>query len=67
MEWKLKSVLGAAALILACGGGGVVATAVPGTTPGTTEETTSAPSTVRIGWAGSPDTLNPGKRPHKGG
>lgn len=45
-------------LLTACGGGGG-ATAT--TAPEKTEEPVAAePVTVRIGWAGSPDTLNPG-------
>jgi len=70
MKEKLLYVLVLAALILsACGGGGApaekpsqsdgggAATQAPSQSGG---EDSSEPVIVRIGWAGSPDTLNPG-------
>lgn len=39
---------------------GCVSSAVPSATPTTETEATAAPSVLRIGWKGAPDTLNPG-------
>ena len=54
-------------LLAACGGAAPTsgpATAPQGEQPAPTTGTTAAqpsqPATVRIGWGGSPDTLNPG-------
>ena len=53
---KLRSLLPLACalnlIVAACGGGGAVTTPAPAATEG--------PAIVRIGWGGSPDTLNPG-------
>jgi peptide/nickel transport system substrate-binding protein len=46
------------AFLAACGGG--QATEAPTTDEGTTPPEASEPAVLRIGWAGSPDTLNPG-------
>ncbi|MBM4422513.1 MAG: ABC transporter substrate-binding protein [Chloroflexi bacterium] len=48
----LSAALVVAAIVSACGGGGGAATQAPAATEG--------PAIVRLGWAGSPDTLNPG-------
>jgi len=59
MKAKIFYVLVMAVLILtACGGGGAAAT--NSNTQATQPASNSEKSTVRIGWAGSPDTLNPG-------
>ena len=56
MKHKLLYLLVLAALILsACGGAPASGTDAPAT-----EAAASAPSVVHIGWAGSPDSLNPG-------
>lgn len=56
MKQKLLYLLVLAALILsACGGAPTSGTDAP-----VAEETASVPSVVHVGWAGSPDSLNPG-------
>jgi peptide/nickel transport system substrate-binding protein len=67
-KWYLFSVLAVAALLLAACGGGPAQPAPPAESQPAQEEAAQAPAeapaatggTVRIGWAGSPDTLNPG-------
>jgi peptide/nickel transport system substrate-binding protein len=62
MKHKLFYLLTLVALLLsACGGTPSAGTAAPsGATEPAGGEAPSAPSIVRIGWAGSPDSLNPG-------
>lgn len=58
MKKSLLYVLVLIALVIsACGGGGTVPA---GEEPAGQEGSEGAPAIVRIGWAGSPDTLNPG-------
>ena len=59
MNKKILYVIALIALVIsACGGGG--GTAPAGEEPSGQEGSGGTPSIVRIGWAGSPDTLNPG-------
>ena len=59
MNKKILYVIALIALVIsACGGGG--GTAPVGEEPSGQEGSGGTPSIVRIGWAGSPDTLNPG-------
>ena len=59
MNKKILYVIALIALVIsACGGGG--GTAPVGEEPSGQEGSWGTPSIVRIGWAGSPDTLNPG-------
>lgn len=59
----LYVVITAALLLAACGGGQPPATQAPAATDapqGATEPVDTGPVTLRVGWGGSPDTLNPG-------
>lgn len=47
-------------LLLLVAGCGTSPTAAPGAGPATAGSATSGPVTLRVGWPGSPDTLNPG-------
>jgi peptide/nickel transport system substrate-binding protein len=62
MKQKLLYLLMLAALILsACGGAPAAGTEAPrAEAPSEEAASTTTPSVVRIGWAGSPDSLNPG-------
>jgi peptide/nickel transport system substrate-binding protein len=61
MKQKLLYLLMLAALILsACGGAPAAGTEAPQAEAPTEEAASTTPSIVRIGWAGSPDSLNPG-------
>ncbi|MEK7329147.1 MAG: ABC transporter substrate-binding protein [Chloroflexota bacterium] len=56
-HWYLSVLLALAILVSACGGGSATTAAPEATSP---PPATEGPALVRIGWAGSPDTLNPG-------
>jgi peptide/nickel transport system substrate-binding protein len=56
-HWYLSVLLALTVLVSACGGGSAT-TAAPEAT--SAPPATEGPALVRIGWAGSPDTLNPG-------